>query len=86
VKRTSPANFTPTSPFISPRSEGNLRERNEMRQETANKKDAAQTPDEAGATPPIDARCVFGRRGVAPASWRMTLAPMVWAASRKSSL
>lgn len=51
----------------------NPSERNEMRQETATRKDAAQTLNEAGATPSIDARCVAGPRGVAPASWRKEL-------------
>ena len=31
-----------------------------MTKKTATKKDAAQTSDEAGATPPFDARCVTG--------------------------
>src|SRR5712692_6743509 len=49
-----------------------------MTNKTATKKDAAQTSDEAGATPPFDARCVTVLRGVAPASWRKGIAPMVW--------
>ena len=53
-----------------------------MTKKTATKKDAAQTSDEAGATPPFDARCVTVPCGVAPASWRKRIAPMVWAASR----
>jgi hypothetical protein len=56
-----------------------------MTKKTATKKDAAQTSDEAGATPPFDARCVTVLRGVAPASWRKGIAPMVWAAPRTSS-
>jgi hypothetical protein len=39
-----------------------------MRKKTATGKDAAQTPAEAGATPPFDAPCVTGPFGVAPAS------------------
>ena len=39
-----------------------------MRRKTATPKDAPQTPGEAGATPPSDAPCVMGLRGVAPAS------------------
>ena len=34
-----------------------------MRNETATPQNAAQTPDEAGATPPSDARCVPGTLG-----------------------
>lgn len=45
-----------------------------MKKETATQKDAAQTPCEAGATPPFDAPCVTGLRGVAPASWRINRA------------
>jgi hypothetical protein len=45
-----------------------LKKREEMRRETATENDAAETFGEAGATPPRDARCVTGPRGVAPAS------------------
>jgi hypothetical protein len=36
--------------------------------ENSNHEDAAQTLGEAGATPPFDAPCVTGLRGVTPAS------------------
>ena len=68
------------------RGEANWKKRREMRKETAPTKDAAQTPDEAGATPPSDARCVPGPCGVAPALWRKALAPMVRAAKKDSRL
>ena len=48
--------------------------------------DAARTSAEAGAPQPVDALCVTGLRGVAPASLRGNLAPRVWAASRIPSL
>lgn len=37
-----------------------------MRNNMATRQDAAQTPDEAGATPPFDARCVTGLVGSLP--------------------
>ena len=86
MKRTSPDDFTPTSPFISPPEWRELEGTKRDEARNGSKKDAAETPDEAGATPPIDARCVSGPRGVASASWRISVAPMVLAASRKSSL
>ena len=39
-----------------------------MRRKKATPKDAAQTPGEAGATPPSDAPCIMGLREVTPAS------------------
>jgi hypothetical protein len=66
VKRTSPDDFTPTSPFISPPEWRELEgtKRDEVR--NGSKKDAAETPDEAGATPPFDARCVTVAAGSLP--------------------
>src|SRR5215831_11861778 len=55
------------------RGEANWKKRREMRKQTATTKHAAQSPDEAGATPLSDARCVSGPCGVAPASCAMLL-------------
>ena len=50
-----------------------LRKTEELREKNGNPKSAAQTAEEAGATPPRDAPCVSGLRGVAPASWRQNV-------------
>jgi len=44
-------------------------------EETATKKDAAQTSDEAGATPPFDARCVTVAMGSLPPQSRAARDP-----------
>jgi len=55
-----------------------------MRSERAAENDAAETLGEAGATPPSDARCVTGPRGVAPAS--PTLATVSGVCSRRAKI
>lgn len=41
-----------------------------MRKPNGEEKNAAQTPSEAGATPPFDAPCVTGLLGSLPPRWR----------------
>ena len=69
VKWASPPNFTPrnfTDHFILDRAQH--KENHSDQRSRRTKLHAAQNLPEAGATPPFDARCVTGPRGVAPAS------------------
>lgn len=51
---------------LHPCGEANFKKRDEMRKQTASKKDAAQNFGEAGATRPFDAQRVTGLRGSLP--------------------
>jgi len=78
VKWASPPNFTPrnfTVHFILGRAQHKEDHSDQRSQRT--KLHAAQNLPEAGATPPSDARCVFGPRGSLPPRHRETVA-VVW--------
>ena len=69
--RSGEVDFTPLLRFavhdsVHPCGEANLRKRSEMTENTATAKDAVQTSDEVGATPPFDAPFVTVAVGSLP--------------------
>jgi len=57
-----------------------------MTKQTATKKDAAQTSDEAGATPPFDARCVTVAVWSLPPLSRAARGPLAASQSRSAGV